>query len=673
MARSMLLFCLFACTPQNTYIVANETPQEPHRPHFHFTPPQMWMNDPNGMVFYDGEYHLFYQHYPDDIVWGPMHWGHAVSKNMVTWEHLPIALYPDSLGLIFSGSAVVDEHNTSGFKSGMEAPLVAIFTYHNMEKEKAGVIDFQYQGIAYSNDRGRTWTKYKENPVITNPGIRDFRDPKVFWHEPSQHWVMIFAARDRVKLYHSTNLKEWTFLSDFGENTGSHGGVWECPDLFELPVQGTNQKKWVMLVSINPGAINGGSGTQYFVGHFDGTKFTLDEDMAGEFGLEPAFVPEGKVFEDFEGKNYRHWKIEGQAFGNNPAKGGFSSQNPVSGHNGNGLVNSFLGGDKTTGKLVSPEFTIEHPYISFLIAGGNQPAKQCINLVIDGKVVHSTTGDNSERLNWAGWDVQSYKGQTAHLEIVDNHSQGWGHILVDEILFADQLAKPSYEKAFWLDYGKDNYAGVTWSNIPADDGRRLFLGWMSNWQYANLVPTQKWRSAMTLPRELRLDINGRLLSLPVKELEVLRQEKYALPTGPLEGQLPLSEKMPFSPVTSECILEFIPGQTGKTGLEVSNSLGEKILVGYDADKNSFFVDRSRAGKSDFYNGFAAEHFGPRVSKAQAIQLHLYFDVASVELFADGGTVTLTEIFFPNEDFNSIGLYVEGKGAEIIGGQIFNLK
>ncbi|NJL74210.1 MAG: glycoside hydrolase family 32 protein [Saprospiraceae bacterium] len=184
----LLCSCQFTTLEHQT---ATPYMEEQHRPQFHFTPPSGWMNDPNGMCYYDGEYHLFYQHYPDASVWGPMHWGHAVSKDMVNWEHLPIALYPDELGMIFSGSAVVDKNNTSGFKSGENDPIVAIYTYHDMTKEKAGDIDFQTQGIAYSNDKGRTWTKYTGNPVIKNPGVRDFRDPKVFWHEASQQWVMI--------------------------------------------------------------------------------------------------------------------------------------------------------------------------------------------------------------------------------------------------------------------------------------------------------------------------------------------------------------------------------------------------------------------------------------------------------------------------------------------------
>ncbi|HYC84152.1 MAG TPA: glycoside hydrolase family 32 protein, partial [Chryseosolibacter sp.] len=237
--------------------------REPHRLQVHFSPEEKWMNDPNGMVYHNGEYHLFYQHYPDSTVWGPMHWGHAVSSDLVHWTQLPIALYPDSLGLIFSGNSVVDVNNTSGLGTKENPPIVALFTYHSLEKEKSGRTDYQSQGLAYSTDGAKTWRKYDKNPVIRNPGVKDFRDPKILWHDDSEKWIMALAAGDHVDLYASSNLKEWSKLSEFGKAYGAHGGVWECPELALLPVEGERAGKWVLMVSINPGGPNGGSATQY--------------------------------------------------------------------------------------------------------------------------------------------------------------------------------------------------------------------------------------------------------------------------------------------------------------------------------------------------------------------------------------------------------------------------
>ena len=479
---------------------------EQHRPQFHFSPDKMWMNDPNGMVYYDGEYHLFFQYYPDDDVWGPMHWDHAVSTDLLHWEHLPIALYPDELGYIFSGSAVVDKNNTAGFKDGEHDPLVAIFTYHDTTGERAGRNDFQTQGIAYSNDRGRTWTKYAGNPVIPNPGIRDFRDPKVFWHEESEQWVMIFARGDRVQLYNSPNLKEWILTSEFGEDQGTHGGVWECPDLFQLPIEGTEESQWVMLVSLNPGGANGGSGTMYFVGDFDGKTFTND----------------------------------------NPA-----------------------------------------------------------------------------------------------------------------------------EMVLWLDYGKDNYAGVSWSDIPEEDGRRIFLGWMSNWQYATKVPTSPWRSAMTIPRTLTLvntSAGLRVKTTPVKELKDIQDPELGTRLQPREinGSMSLTEEFAFP--LSTCVMEMNwelgSGSASEVGVELSNSKGQSVKIGFNKSDQEFFIDRTESGNMDFSDQFSGRHTAPWTGDAAALDMTLYLDVASAELFAQDGQVVMTEIYFPDEPFDRIKFFANGGSAQL---------
>jgi fructan beta-fructosidase len=448
------------------------------------------MNDPNGLVYFQGEYHLFYQYYPDSTVWGPMHWGHAISNDLVRWDHQPIALYPDSLGFIFSGSAVIDHKNTSGLGTDQAPAMVAIYTYHLMEGEKAGRHDFQTQGLAYSLDRGRTWTKYSGNPVLPNPGKHDFRDPKVIWHDASKKWVMILAVKDHVELFGSTNLIDWKYLSSFGEATGAHGGVWECPDLFELNVAGTNDSKWMMLVSINPGAPNGGSGTQYFIGHFDGNVFQSE----------------------------------------------------------------------TTETL-------------------------------------------------------------------------------------------------WLDYGKDNYAGVTWSNIPAEDGRRLFVGWMSNWQYAQVVPTHPWRSAMTLPRELALKRTPpglRLASTPIHELNSLIQAPETLtpvlPTG--------SSSSSEYPLPAGALLEFTVQRTDTredVELELFNAQGERVLIGLTGAVNQFFVDRTQSGKTDFSTDFPGKHVAPRAMATKDVTVRIWVDASSVEVFADDGTIAMTELYFSTQPLDRFRL------------------
>ena len=564
------------------------TYKEPHRPQAHFSPPSMWMNDPNGMFYYDGTYHLFYQHYPDSTVWGPMHWGHATSKDLVHWDNHPIALYPDSLGYIFSGSAVVDKNNTSGFKQGDEDPIVAIFTYHDPIGEQAGRNDFQSQGIAYSNDGGYSWNKYAGNPVVPNPGIRDFRDPKVIWHELSQRWVMIFAAWDHVKIYTSPDLKSWSLASTFGQEIGTHAGVWECPDLFPLMIKGTDTQKWVMLVSINPGALNGGSGTQYFIGDFDGQTFKIDPSLRQNFGKVEAVIPQGEIFADFEGPDYANWETKGTAFGPGPAQGKIGNQNPVQGYTGKGLINSFYKGDGSTGNLISPSFTIEKPYINFQLAGGNHPKVESINLVVGEETVFSATGDNSENLSWKYWDVTPYIDKQAYIEIIDQHTGGWGHICVDHIMFADAPVQPAYEKALFLDYGKDNYAGVTWSDVPQRDGRRIFMGWMSNWEYANLVPTYPWRSAMTFPREITLHqtpIGLRIFNNPVQELNHLRLRRTQLPEIPLRQEVVLTDNLPFDSSLCEMDLTFdINPENKDLQLEVVlfNDNQEKVIIGYQA-------------------------------------------------------------------------------------------
>jgi fructan beta-fructosidase len=483
------------------------TYQEPYRPQLHFSPAIMWMNDPNGLVYYAGEYHLFYQFHPDSMVHGPMHWGHAVSPDLVHWQHLPIAIYPNEQGTIWSGSAVIDWTNSSGLQSGDEPPLIAIFT-HTL----AGADD-QKQSIAYSHDRGRTFTMYEGNPVIPNFGIRDFRDPKVFWHQPSSQWVMIVVRGDRALFYQSPDLKAWTQVGEFGADEGNHEGVWECPDLFELPVENRpGETKWVMIISIGKGAPNGGTGTQYFVGDFDGRTFTN-----------------------------------------------------------------------------------QHPP----------------------------------------------------------------------------------DTALWIDYGRDNYAAVTYSDIPAEDGRRLLIGWMSNWQYARQTPTSPWRSAMTLPRELALTElpsgEYRLISRPTVEIMKLREQSLVVEAQPLADLMTvkiadsLLQKGHF-----EVEVEFNPGAAAEVGLILKNEAGDEVKIGYQVVEQQLLVDRRRSGVVDFSDTFSSVSVAPLELTDERLRLRLFVDTSSIELFANNGLIVITDQIFPTSPLHQLGFYAQGGEAHLTGGAIYAL-
>jgi fructan beta-fructosidase len=484
---NLILFCQDS-TAQNIDILNKEK----YRPQIHFTPEKNWVNDPNGMVFYKGTYHLFFQHSPDATVWSNMSWGHATSKDLVHWDRKPIAIYPDSLGFIFSGSAVVDKNNTSGLGKNGIIPLVAMYTSHDMVKEKEGAIDVETQSLAYSLDEGKTWVKYANNPVLKNPGIRDFRDPKIIWHASSKKWIASIAAQDKISFYTSSNLLNWVKLSDFGKTEGAHGGVWECPDLF--PIEFNNKTYWVLLVNLNPGGPNGGSATQYFVGEFD-----------------------GKVF-------------------------------------------------KSNSKLTK-----------------------------------------------------------------------------------------------WADYGPDEYAGVTWSNT---EKRRILIGWMSNWQYANVVPTEKFRNAFTLPRELGLAKIGDefyLKSMPVKEIKSIEKVSINKHDISVNESIDLSNFIGKINVPSK--FDFTFTNQNNYSIEFSNTLNEKVIIGYNNEKNSFFLDRRQSGRVDFEKDFARINFAPRLSNQKVINLTIYLDKSSFEIFADNGLSILTSVVFPNENYTSIK-FLSSKNAVI---------
>ncbi|GGJ43469.1 glycoside hydrolase family 32 protein [Deinococcus roseus] len=654
--------CATIAQPGNTFPLPRATYDEQWRPQVHFTPQRNWMNDPNGLVYLDGEYHLFFQHNPYGNVWGHMSWGHAVSKDLVHWEELPVAIPEAEDIAIFSGAAVYDRDNTSGLGTAAKPPLVAIFTGWNKSTNN------QSQYLASSVDRGRTWTRYGKDPVL-NIGSTESRDPKVFWHAESNQWIMVFAkAREhKVAIYGSKDLKTWTFLSDFGP-LGSEGDVWEVPDLIQLPVDGnSSKKKWVMVVSVNGGSLYGGSGMQYFPGDFNGTTFTPDP-------LPAVTEPAGEVFADFEGADYGGWEKTGDAFGTGPAHGSLTGQSPVTGFKGSGLVNTFLNFDQGTGTLTSPEFTLNKPFITFLIGGGNHPGETAFNLIIDGKVVRSATGQDSEALRSKFFDVAEFKGKKARLQIVDSHTGGWGHILIDHIKFTEAVVNDMEFKTLWADFGKDFYAGVTYSNLPTDD--KIWIGWLSNWQYAGQLPTYPWRNAQSFPRKLSLKTTPegvRLFQEPIEALKNQRGARFSVQNLLVSK---VNERLMSAAVRGkslEVLLEVETASLQNVGLKLHQSSKEETVVSYSPLAERISLDRSKAGEGSFNIGFPEVHAAPLKDVGSTLKLHILLDTSSIEVFAEDGKVVFSDLTLSSPSSDGLELFSTGGDAVVKNLEVYELK
>lgn len=473
--------------------------KETFRPVYHHTPAYGWMNDPNGMFYKDGVYHLFFQYNPYGSVWGNMHWGHSTSSDLIHWNFEGVSIVPDAWGAIFSGSCVVDHNNTAGF--GKDA-VIAFYT--SAKSTPWG--DVQSESMAYSLDNGKTFVKYAGNPIITSLE-KDFRDPKVFWYAPGKHWVMILAVGQHMELYSSVNLKDWKKESEFGKMQGAHGGVWECPDLIELPVEGSREKKWVLICNINPGGPFGGSAAQYFVGSFDGKTFV--------------------------------------------------NESPV---------------------------------------------------------------------------------QTK-----------------------------------WMDWGKDNYATVTWNNAP--DGRCIALGWMSNWQYANNVPTRQYRSANTIARDLTLYKAGGefyLKSTPSREMKQARGEKVSVPSFKVTDSYKIESLLKDNNGAYEIEMEIQVADASKISLNLQNEKGEQVSMYYDLLRKQFVMDRSKSGKVDFSNDFPAVTAAP-VHAGKTLRLRLFVDRSSIEAFGEDGKFVMTNLVFPSSPYNQMSFGTEGSGYTVPSFNVYKLR
>lgn len=468
--------------------------REKFRPAFHHTPLYGWMNDPNGMFYKNGVWHMYYQYNPYGSKWQNMNWGHSSTTDLVNWRHEPVAIEPNGLGTVFSGSAVVDAANTAGLG---DSTVIALYT-------SAGAS--QVQSLAYSTDNGQSFTTYPGNPVIANPS--EARDPNMFWHEPTQRWVLVLAhaLEKEMQIYTSPNLIDWQLASSFGKGYGSQDGVWECPDLFELPVDGTDLKKWVLICNINPGSPMGGSGTQYFVGDFDGTTFTPD-------------------------------------------------------------------------------------------------------------------------------------------------------------------TAPAVSK--WMDYGKDHYAAVTWSNAPAN--RRTAIGWMSNWQYANEVPTQQFRSANTLPRELGLfradDGQIYLSSTPSPELEALRSSKRAYKKAAINSR---GREYAIPPLC-ELTVDYDATNCDALDIILTNAKGEEVVMTIYSGSKEFAMDRTGSGETAFSAHFPAVTKSPLFRSEAKGTLRVFVDKCSVEAFDSEGRFAMTNLVFPTEAYSKLKIAAKGGKAKIGNVEIYSLE
>ena len=474
--------------------------REKYRPAYHHTPLYGWMNDPNGMVYHDGVWHLCYQWNPFGSKWQNMTWGHSTSRDLIHWEPQEPALLPDGLGTIFSGSSAIDEANSAGFGKNS---IVTLFT---------SAANSQVQSLAYSNDGGYTYTTYPGNPVLTLES--EARDPNMFWNEETKQWTLILAhALDHEMLiFTSPDLKSWTLQSSFGKGLGAQDGVWECPDLFELPVTGTQEKKWVLICNINPGGPFGGSATQYFTGSFDGKTFKVDTD-----------------------------------------------------------------------------------------ASGNVPTK-------------------------------------------------------------------------WLDYGKDHYATVSWSDTP---GRRTVIGWMSNWQYAAEVPTLQFRSANTLPREMgvfKVDDQYYVSSKPSPELDALRGK---ITHNAKRIQVGKRAHTVSLPQENDGICEILMNVDAKRSKQLkmtfANKAQEKVTIIYDVEKETISFDRTQSGIVDFSQDFPAVTVTPTYENDGSVNLRLFIDRSSMELFEQEGRFVMTNLVFPTSPYTTLSFQAEEGSAKVNNLQIYSIK
>ena len=617
--------------------------REPYRPQYHLTAKAGALFDPTDLIYYKGAYHV--------------NNGMAVSTDLVHWRLGKRARLSTDKEAQMSGSAVYDKNNTSGFGKNGKGPLVAI--YSGLQRSNRT----QYQCIAYSNDDGKSWQIYEGNPVI-DFNSTEFRDPQVFWHEETQKWVMAvaLAAQKKISFYGSKDLKNWKHLSDFGP-MGAVNGVWECPDIFPLYVDGKKENKtWVLALSVQP------LGGQYFVGSFDGNDFMPDTGFVNQLDLLKQQQPthKGHLLFDFE-DDFKGWTVEGDAFSDKPETGPVDLQGPVIGYQGVKFVNSFHNGDKGAGKLTSPEFTIDKPFLNFLLGGGAYPEDVHMDLLVDGKVVRTMSGVNTEVLYWKSWDVAEFNGRRATITITDKGDGDFRHISVDQIMLADQPATDAWEKAFWIDYGPDFYAVRSWVNGPENDDRRIWVAWLGSWLYAREVPTTPWKGGHSFPRtvELKTLPEGiQLVQQPVKEIESLRSGHFQIKNKMVKGRLVIPQLTKFEN-TYEIITEIEAGDAEEAGFDIAAGKNEKTTITYNFKTATVSVDRKQSGEVNFSPAFPRVYSAPASKTGRTVKLHFLVDKSVLEVFVNQGEAAITSQMFPADKSYGVRFFSTGGKARII--------
>ena len=594
---------------------------EPYRPQYHFSPSKGWIGDPDGLIFYEDNYHLFW-------------WGHAVSKDLVHWEQLedPMKGDPGDFSY-FSGSVVVDKKNDASFGKNS---MIAFYTRHY-----PGDTLPEAQAISISQD-GLSFDYYDKNPVLDINKVF-FRDPQVFWYEETNKWIMAVSLPDeqKVQFYDSGDLKSWRYLSEFS-GLGVQNSFWECPDIFKVPIEGKpGEYRWVLFIGRGPNRV------QYFVGDFDGKSFQADSNTTAY--LKNGIGIPGKVIQNFD---------ESKLAVDSIARKGFLGKNYLT------TTNSKNWKSRT--------FEISKPAINFLISGTD--SNNSLNLIINDKVVRSASGKNDNIFRWKGWDVSEFLGEQAYVTFANNESP----IAIDHILVADELWNTNLEHGLWLDYGNDFYAARTWRDYEGSLKDKTMLGWMGNWEYANMVPSTWGKGFESLPRNLNLreKENGfRLVQEVTPQFKTLRSDSIVLKDIELDQELKLDQIIGFENSYEMDLSLDLPEEV-EVYVELQKGDGRSLILSYNSRTQLFSVDRTNVTNSDnleFQKKFSDVMRAPVNTDNSKLQLKIFVDRSSVEIFTAQGEKVFSVLTYPGPSQNKASISASQNGVTIDHLKVWKLK